>query len=281
LLGWLCLHGPVAIGQTRSGPSLGAQPSGEPAQPSRRAAIRFVTANDFPPFNYFDQDGQLTGVNIDLARTVCSELAALCDIQVRPWDDLLTAVRRGEADAAIASHAVNARLLSEFAVSDRYYHTPARFAALRPRTDAEGREVVPRDPPDLPTTPAGLDGRRIGVVKGTAHEAYLRTFFTSSVVVPFDNAELARDAIRQRQVDLLFDDGISLVLWLNGEASKLCCELRGGPFVEPRYFGDGVGIVLARTDPTLKAQIDGALRRLRESGKIDGIFVRYFAIRPD
>lgn len=255
-------------GQDRTGLPDGAQ--SEPRPTERRAAIRFVTTNDFPPFNYADEDGTLAGLNIELARLVCSELAALCDIQVRPWDDLLAILRRGQADAVIASHVISPRLLSDFLISDRYYHTPARFVGRR-----DG-------PPLVAVTPAGLEGKRIGVARGTAHEAYLRAFFTSSQVRPYENADLARDALRAAtpDVDLVFDDGIGLVFWINGEASKLCCEFKGGAFVEPRFFGDGVGIVMGRDDLPLKALIDGALKRLRDAGRTEELMLRYFPLRP-
>ena len=37
-------------------------------------ALRFVTETDYPPFNYRDEDGTLTGFNVDLARAICREL---------------------------------------------------------------------------------------------------------------------------------------------------------------------------------------------------------------
>ena len=74
---------------------------GEPQQIPRRVAIRFLTDSDYPPFNYYDEDNVLTGFNVDIARAVCLELAAACDIQVRPWPELLTALRRGEAGMRI------------------------------------------------------------------------------------------------------------------------------------------------------------------------------------
>jgi polar amino acid transport system substrate-binding protein len=251
----------------------------QPAQPSvqadadrhdgslpRRVAIRFLTDEDYPPFNYYDEDNVLTGFNIDVARGICLELAAACDIQVRPWQELLGALRRGEADAVIASHAISATALRAVDFTDRYYHMPARFAGKR----TTGR---------LDVTPEGLEGKKIAVAKGTAHEAYLRTFFRDSAVRAFETPELARDALITGAVDLLFDDGVSLAFWLNGTGSKACCEFKGGPFAEPKYFGDGVGIAVNREDVQLKLLMNTALKRMRESGRFEELLLRYFPLR--
>jgi len=232
----------------------------------RRVAIRFLTDNDFPPFNYFDEDNVLTGFNVDVARAICLELSAACDIQVRPWPELLPALRKGEADAVIASHTVGPSTLKAVDFTDRYYYTPARFAGKRGPIRHE-------------ITPEGLEGRRIAVAKGTAHEAYLRTFFRDSSIRVYETVELARDALIVGAVDFLFDDGISLAFWLNGTASKACCEFRGGPFGEPKYFGDGIGIAVNREDAQLKTLINSALRRMRETGRYEELLLRYFPLR--
>jgi polar amino acid transport system substrate-binding protein len=247
-------------------PAAGAEDTGEPQQLPRRVAIRFLTDSDYPPFNYYDEDNVLTGFNVDVARAICLELAAACDIQVRAWSELLPALRRGEADAVIASHAVSPSALKVVDFTDRYYHTPARFAGKR----NAGR---------LDVTPEGLEGRKIAVTKGTAHEAYLRTFFRDSAIRVFDSSELARDALISGAVDLLFDDGISLAFWLNGTGSKACCEFKGGPFGEPRYFGDGVAVAVNRDDQQLKSLINSALKRMRENGRFEELVLRYFPLR--
>lgn len=232
----------------------------------RRAALRFLTDNDYPPFNYVDKEGQLAGFNVEMARAICLELAAACDVQTRPWNELLLALKRGEADAVIASHAVTPRLLSEFDVTERYYQMPGRFAAKLGRAFAD-------------VSPAGLDGAKIAVAKGTAHEAYLRALFTLSAIHAYDNPELARDAVIAGTDDLLFDDGVGVAFWLLGTASRACCEFKGGPFFEPRYFGDGVGITINRGDPDLKAQLNAAIKRLRESGRQEELISRSFPLR--
>jgi polar amino acid transport system substrate-binding protein len=241
-------------------------PAGEAREASpRRAAIRFLTDSDFPPFNFVDEDGVLTGFHIDLARAICQEAGATCDVQARPWADLLPALARGEADAVIAGHAITAQNLKRTDFSDRYLPVVARFAALK------GSPVVP--------TPQGLDNKRIGVARGTAHEAYARAFFRDSRIEAYPTADLARDALMAGRVEAVFDDGVSLIFWVAGTNSKACCEIVGGPFIEPKYFGEGMAIALAKGDLELARTVNTALKALRDNGRLEELLQRYFPAR--
>ena len=237
----------------------------EPTVP-KRSIIRFLTANDFPPFNYLDEDGVLTGFNVDVARAVCLELEVTCDIQARAWDELIPALRKGDADAVIASIALKSEALAKVDFSERYYHTPARFVARRDR-------------PKEKVTPEGLEGRRVGVVEGTAHQAYLKAFFPDCIIVPFASHEAARKALAKGKVDYQFGDGMSLMFWLNGTLSRSCCEFRGGAYAEPAFFGDGVGVAISKGDHDLKKLINRALGKIRTSGRIEELFLRYFPLK--
>ena len=237
-------------------------PQGEP----RRFVIRFLTESEFPPFNYYDDEGVLSGFNVDLARAICLEASAACDIKVKPWEDLLASLRRGDADAVIAAHRVTAGGLAEVDFSDRYFYTPGRFAA---RKDDGISNVSPTD----------LDGVTIGVAKGTAHEAFVKAFYRDSRIMMFENPELAREALQQGKVELVFDDAISLAFWLNGSLSRQCCEFKGEAFLEPKYFGDGLAVALPRNDPQIKTLINNALKRVRQSGRFQELVERYFPVR--
>jgi polar amino acid transport system substrate-binding protein len=243
-----------------------AVPEGQPTQPVRRVVVRFLTDSDFPPFNFYDEEGALVGFNVDLARAICLELNTSCDIKARGWDELFKGLKSGEADAVIAAHKVSTTALADVAFTDRYFHTPARFAGRKESTETD-------------ITPSGLDGKRIGVARGTAHEAYLKSFFRDSPLTLYENADLAREALASGKVDYVFDDGISLAFWLNGTLSRQCCEMKGGPFLEPKYFGDGLAIAVPRNDPEIKALINEALRKVRASGRFEELVQRYFPVR--
>lgn len=270
LLAALCALIGFSIPRTALGQDAGvAEPNpgadGAPSEP-RRFVIRFLTEGEFPPFNYYDDEGILSGFNVDLARAICLEASAACDIKVRPWEELLIALRRGDADAVIAAHRVTAGGLAEVDFSDRYFYTPGRFATRK----GDAPETV---------TPDGLDGVTIGVAKGTAHEAFVKAFYRDSRIVLFENPELAREALQQGKVELIFDDAISLAFWLNGSLSRQCCEFKGEAFLEPKYFGDGLAVALPRNDPQIKMLINNALKRVRQSGRFQELVERYFPVR--
>jgi polar amino acid transport system substrate-binding protein len=244
-------------------------PRRRPERPdlSRLQTIRFLTATDYPPFDYTNADGNPAGFNVDLARLICDEIKVSCTIQIRPFNALVEALGDNRGDAAIASISPSAdtRRLVDF--SDPYYRTPARFVA---RLDSRVDDVLPER----------LEGKKVAVVAGTAHEAYLKTMFTEVEVRPYPNPEAARDALRGRDVDLLFGDGIALAFWLNGSDSAGCCAFRGGPFLESRYFGEGVGIAVRRGNDLLRQALNWALFRLWEKGSFTDLWLRYFPISP-
>ena len=225
--------------------------------------VRFLTDNDFPPFNYIDENGNLTGFNIDMARSICDELKIVCRIEAKPWDELLPALAAGEADAVIASHAITEKNRESVTFTDPYYYTPARFVV---RSDSDFDEI----------NPTSLGERRVGVVKGTAHEAYLRDLFDKSIIVTFETDDDARSALRFGKIDALFGDGLSLMYWLNGASSRRCCQFRGGVFTETRYFGEGVGIAVAPDRGRLAAILSEGITLARESGDYEELLLRYF-----
>jgi polar amino acid transport system substrate-binding protein len=225
--------------------------------------LRFVTDSDYPPFHYFDEEGALTGFNVDMARAICEALSVTCEVRPVSWDDLFTQLDADEADAAIASIRIDAEALAKADMTQRYYATPARFIA---RKESELRDLRPET----------VDGLKVAVQRGTGHEAYLKQFFPDAEIVAFESAEEAQMALKDGQADLAFGDGIGLTFWLNGVMSDACCEFRGGPFVDGKYFGEGVGIAVKKGNRQLIDILNYALEQVHASGRYEGLFLRYF-----
>jgi polar amino acid transport system substrate-binding protein len=234
---------------------------------TRLTIIRFMTEVDYPPFDFAGPDGNPAGFNVDLARLVCDELKVNCTMQMRRFDTLFDALDENRGDAVIASIAVSAQTRRRADFSDPYYRPSARFVARRGSVVDDA-------------TPERLEGKKIAVVSGSAHEQYLRMLFNEAELRGYSDSGLAREALKRGDVDLLFGDGFALSFWLNGASSGGCCDFAGGPFIESRYFGEGIGIAVKRGNETLRLAINWALYRIWETGRFTDLWLRYFPISP-
>jgi polar amino acid transport system substrate-binding protein len=234
---------------------------------SGRSRIRFLTSVDFPPFNFLDQQGRVSGLNVDLARAICEELnvTPICQVEAMPFAGLQEALLKGDGEAVAAGLAVTADSRARMAFTHSFFRFPARFVALR---DA-----------DLETALAtGLNGAEIGVVGGGAHGAMLRSFFPKARPVDFDTREAAIEALRAKRVRAVFGDGVGLSFWLTSEDAADCCVFAGGPYLSDRFLGEGLAIAVKPEDADLAYAFDYAIGRIVESGRMSELLLRYFPV---
>jgi polar amino acid transport system substrate-binding protein len=274
----IVLCGGTAQAQTPPRPAVEAAPQAVPGfwDPRRRpdrpdlsrlTVIRFLTETDYPPFNFTGPDGNPAGFNVDLARALCDEIKVTCTIQMRRFETLIDAITTNRGDAIIASMAVTPQMRAKVDFTDPYYRAPARFVSRR-------EAVIPEVRPEY------LESKKIGVVAGTSHEAYLKAMFTDAEIRSYANDDAARLALRRGEVDFIFGDAIALAFWVKGTDSGECCAFSGGPFVESRYFGEGIGIAVRKGNDLLRQSLNWALFRLWEKGRYTDLWLRYFSISP-
>nr|WP_311032669.1 transporter substrate-binding domain-containing protein [Mesorhizobium sp. WR6] len=229
--------------------------------------LRFLTTVNFPPFNFLDTDGQLTGFNVDLARAICAELDILdkCQIQALPFGELGTALGKGEGEAVIAGLAITPKSREEFAFSRSYLRFPARF--IMPKSTALTEPIYSK-----------IAGLRIGVMAGSGHERMLRAYFPDVKPVTFTRQDWLYESLRDRKIDGAFGDGMRFSFWLAGTDSKGCCRFAGGPYLAPEYLGEGMAIAVAKDNFPLAAAFDYALREITVKGKFAELYLRYFPV---
>lgn len=229
--------------------------------------LRFLTTTDFPPFNYLDAQGRLSGFHVDLARRICAELNILdkCLIQALPWSELDEAMASGQGEVLMAGLAVTPDNRDRYDFTRPYLQFPGRFIAPRAST-AEEPLVI------------SLAGKRVGVITGSAHEKMLREKFPDLKPVTFAREEWLYEALRSGQLDAAFGDGMRLSFWLAGADSKACCKFAGGPYLDTTYFGFGLAIAVLPENAVLADAFNYALRELQTKGTFAELYLRYFPV---
>ncbi|TGQ64967.1 transporter substrate-binding domain-containing protein [Mesorhizobium sp. M00.F.Ca.ET.186.01.1.1] len=229
--------------------------------------LRFLTTTDFPPFNFLDNAGKLSGFHIDLARAICAELGIVdkCQIQALPWAELEGALEKGEGEAVIAGIAATPQSRRTYAFSRSYLQFPARFIMQKSKALIE--PVFGK-----------LRGKRVGVIAGSAHERMLRAYFDTVQMVPFDRPEDLYGDLKAGKIDAAFGDGMRLAFWLGGTDAAGCCRFAGGPYLAPEYLGTGMTIATRADNPALAAALDYALQEISIKGTFAEFYLRYFPV---
>ncbi|SON54110.1 ABC transporter arginine-binding protein 1 precursor [Hartmannibacter diazotrophicus] len=227
-------------------------------------AIRFVTTDDFPPFDFSDGAGHLVGYNVELARAICQQAQIPCTIQTKPFDELVDAVRDGEADAIIAGLQDTEKTAEFLAFSAPYLRLPARFVV---RKDFIGGVI-----------PETLEGFPVAVVEGGRHDAFLAAHFPKSVKRGYASLEPALRALKEGEVDAVFADSLALAFWISGADAKDCCRFGGDAYSDPAYFSGALSIAVATDNQALKAFFDDSLARLEAKGLLADLYRRFLPV---
>jgi polar amino acid transport system substrate-binding protein len=229
--------------------------------------LRFLTTTDFPPFNFLDGSGRLSGFHVDLARSICAELnlSDKCEIQALPWAELEAALAGGQGEAIIAGIAVTADARQTYAFSRSYLQFPARFMT--------GKTSTLTEPGD-----AKLKGKRIGVMAGSSHERMLKDYFPDATAVPYMQQETLYADLKGAKIDAAFGDGMRFTFWLAGSDADGCCRFAGGPYLAPEYLGSGLAIATRADNPKLAAAFDYALQQISVKGTFAELYLRYFPV---
>ncbi len=232
--------------------------------------LRFLTSLDFPPFNFADATRRPTGFNVDLARAICDHLDATerCEIQAMPWDELEGALEAERGDVILAGSTPGAELRARFGVSEPYFRFPARFVGRRGAAIAdEGFAEI-------------VNGSRVAVVAGSAHQAMLAAFFPGAEPVARPEIIEVYDALTGGDADFIFGDGVTLSFWLAAPVSEACCQFVSGPYLSHHFLGLGMVAVTRPEDRLLLDAINAALKAIEGNGVYDEIYTRYFPVDP-
>jgi polar amino acid transport system substrate-binding protein len=228
--------------------------------------LRFLTTTDFPPFNFIDRRKRLAGFHVDLARAVCVELgiAARCEIQALPWDEIGPAIEKGDGEAIIAGLEITGASREKYVFSRPYLHIPARFAARN------GTFATPEQ--------AMRSAKPVAVVAGSVHAKWFAITYPNAKTKDFPHHEAAFAAMKNSQVEAVFTDAVSLSFWLASPDAADCCSFLGGPYLAPEFFGEGMAIAFPKEQAELAAAADYALREINDKGGFAELYLRYFPL---
>ncbi len=237
-------------------------PAAQTLPPLPDKSLIFLVDEDFAPFSFRNASGALAGVSVDLAVAVCAELQIKCQFVPKPFGELLGALEKKEGEVIVGGPAPSPALLQKFDMTRPYYSSSAEFLVRSSST-------LQRPDPKI------LAGKRLGYVKATAYEGFIKKYYGRATLTPYDTEQAMLTALRSGTLEIAFIDSLRGAFWLQGSDARACCVSLGQTITERDGLSKGLAMIVDKSRPDITAALDRALDVLDDKSDTAKIFARY------
>ena len=211
----------------------------------------------YPPFEYKGENNELLGFDIDLMNEVCATLEKECVYSEQEFDALIPNLRLRRYDAVISGMDITEERAKQLAFSNPYYQNYSIYITTADKADGI----------------KNIEDVKIGVLSGSTHQQYIRDTYKGANVSVYPQYPSAMSDLALGRVDVVFGDGEVVRDYIK-ENDKLV--MVGEKVTDPKYFGQGLGIGVGLRNKALVEEINGALETIKENGKYDEIYKKWF-----
>ncbi|MGO1470008.1 MAG: transporter substrate-binding domain-containing protein [Tissierella sp.] len=215
--------------------------------------LSFAMTAQYPPFNFSNDDGEIVGFDIDIAKEIAERLGVEAKPITAEWDGILTGLMGGNFDTVIGSMAITPEREEQVSFSRPYYYDDAQ---LFTKEETEVEDI------------SEFEDGNIGVVVGTTFEKELLDMENINVKSYQGDVDNIRDLEFGRLDGLIT---AKLVGLYNAAKDDIDME----PVGEPLYREE-IGIAIRKDDDELLQAINDALEDMVEDGTYKELSEKWF-----
>ncbi|MEM7294269.1 MAG: ABC transporter substrate-binding protein [Pseudomonadota bacterium] len=195
---------------------------------------------------FYDADGNLTGVDIELTRHLAAALNVELDVVTMPFDQLFNALKNGEVDILASAITITPERQESMLFSNPYMDAGMSLAVAAQNNSIQSI--------------ADIAGAKVGILKGTVGEklADSSTKFSQSLLVRFSDNEKRMQALLNGSIDA------AIVHFLVTDETSI--RLVGEPLSQSFY-----GLVTRLENTNLIETVNQMLRQLKRDNAINAM----------
>jgi polar amino acid transport system substrate-binding protein len=222
----------------------------------QKKEISFAMSGQYPPFNFVDENNQLTGFDVDICNAIANEIGVRPRPVTTAWDGIIAGLLAGKYDLICGSMAITEKRLKSIDFSAPYYRSGAQLFVGRNST--------------LDSTDQ-LRGRAVGVTLGTTYEEWVRANLPGTEVRTYKGIpEMILEVVNSR-IDGFITDRIVGAIAIDEKKAPI---KPAGPLL----YEERMGIALRKNNPELKQAINAALEKIKARDDYRKISVQWLKI---
>ena len=229
------------------------------ARIQERGSLILGTSGNMPTMSQADDQGRVSGFDIDIARLMADSMGVKLDTRVMPFNELLPALQAGEVDVVISNMTMTLKRNLRVAFVGPYM-TSGKCFVTKDEALAKAQESQNLNAPET----------RLAVLKGSTSEDFARELFSQATIITVgDYIEAAKMVKNDKAGGLLTDYPICLaVLKANPDAGfrSLFSLLTYEP----------IGIALPANDAQFINWTENFVKRLEGTETLEGLGRRWF-----
>ncbi|WP_285960501.1 cystine ABC transporter substrate-binding protein [Pseudomonas tohonis] len=221
-----------------------------------KGSVKVGLEGTYPPFNYQDENGKLTGFEVEFAEALAKELGVKVEFQPSKWDGILAALESKRLDLVI-----NQVTISEERKKKYDFSTPYTVSGIQ--------ALVRKGSEDSIKSAADLAGKKVGVGLGTNYEQWLKENAPKADIRTYDDDPTKFQDLNVGRIDAILVDRLAAFEMVEKTGGRLA--VAGEPFSRQE-----AGIALRKGDPELLAALDKAIAKLKADGTLKTISEKWF-----
>ena len=217
----------------------------------QKTTLKMATNATFPPYEFIE-NGEISGIDVDIANAVAEKLGMKLEIEDTEFDSIVTGVQSGKYDMGMAGMSVTPERLKNVNFSTSYA-TGIQAIIVKEGSSIKG--------------PDDLTGKKLGVQQGTTGWIYACEDFGDENVVAYKSGPDAVSALKTGKIDAVIID--------NEPAKSYVAANTGLVVLEAKYAEEEYSIAVAKNNDELLKKINGALAEMKDDGSLDKIIAKY------
>ena len=238
-------------------------------QPAAAETLRVGAECTYFPFNYRTDDGVLTGYDIDVARGIMEIIGADAKFVCQKWDGMIPALLANKFDLITASMSITEERKKKMDFSIPYRISVGQFVGKK------GANLNLFNSDGSPN-PANFKGVKIGLERATTYSNWVEANIPDAKVLLYDTNEALYLDLQNGRTDIIMTNPMKAYLKFLSKDKGKKFGFVSPPLDDPKYFGIGVGVGIAKGREDLLKRINGALKTLIENGSLKKYSLKYF-----